>query len=128
MSGVSGPTQAVDSQMVSDTYMASETLESCLGHLLNSDDPEMSVGHRAMSVLGGIVCPRNSTTRDWPLCFVIQFRSGPWVDETRGCMVNLVGGPVIAATLVVCSCLRRFSVYSSSRWSIRDDSNWLSFW
>ena len=117
VSGVSesGPAQAVDSLMVSDTYMASETLESYLGRLLKSDDAEMSAGHRAMSVLGGIVGPRNITTRDWPFCFVIQFRSGPWVAETRGCMVNLAGGPVIAATLVVCSCLHSFLEYSSSR-------------
>ena len=61
VSGVSesGPAQAVDSLMVSDTYMASETLESYLGRLLKSDDAEMSAGHLAMSFLCGIVGPRN---------------------------------------------------------------------
>ena len=130
VSGVSesGPAQAVDSLTVSDTNIASETLESYLGRLLKSEDDEMSVGHRAMSDLGGIVGLKNSTIRDSPFLFgsIIQFRSGPWVAETRECMVNLTGGPVVAAILVVCSCFRSFSGYSSSRWSIRDDNSWLS--
>ena len=128
MSGVSGPTQAMASQMVSVMYMASLTLESCLGRRLNWSVPEMSIGHFAMSALGGEDCPRNITTRDLVFCVVIQFRSWSWVDETRGCMLNLVGGSVVADILVVSSSLRRFSGYSSSMWSIRDTSCWLSLW
>ena len=97
--------------------MALETWESYLGRLLKSEDDEMSVGHRAMSDLSGIVGLKNITTRDipFPFCSIIQFKSGSWVAKTRGCMVNLTGEPVVAAILVVCSCFRSFSGYSLSR-------------
>ena len=100
------PAQAVDSLTVDDIVMALETWESYLGRLLKSEDDKMSVGHRAMSDLSGIVGLQNSTIRDSPFLFgsIIQFKSSSWVAETRGCMVNLAGGPVVADILVFCSC------------------------
>ena len=130
VSGVSGPTQAMASQMVSDMYIASPSLASCLGRRLNWSVPEISVGHFAMSDFDGEVCPRNITTRDLVFCVVIQFKSGSWVEETRGCMLNLVWGSLVAAAdiLLVSSSSRSFSGYPLSMWSIRDTSCWLSLW
>merc|ERR1712148_62795 len=50
VSGFSGPTHAMASQIVSDMYIASPSLVSCLGLRLNWSIPEMSIGHFAMSV------------------------------------------------------------------------------
>merc|ERR1712148_162634 len=121
VSGFSGPTHAMASQIVSDMYIASPSLVSFLGLRLNWSVPEISIGHFAMSGFDGEVCPKNITTRDLVFCVVIQFKFGSWDEEIRGCMLNLVWGSlvVVADILLVNSSFRSFSGYSLSMLSIR---------